>query len=50
LERELLREVGKHSTTRVTDNLLSAARACSNCGIENVPSVCASDTAKKTSA
>ena len=32
------REVDRHSTTRVTDVLLSAARACSNCGIENVPS------------
>jgi hypothetical protein len=36
--------VGKHPTTRITDNLLSAVRACSNSGIENVPSVCASET------
>jgi hypothetical protein len=35
-------EVDKHPTTRITDNLLSAVRACSNSGIENVPSVCAS--------
>jgi hypothetical protein len=37
-------EVDKHPTTRITDNLLSAVRACSNSGIENVPSVCASET------
>jgi hypothetical protein len=34
----------KHPTTRSTDNLLNAVRACSNSGIENVPSVCASET------
>ncbi len=41
------RAVGKHHTARITDVLLSAARACSNCGIENVPSICESDTTKK---
>src|SRR5712692_483854 len=44
---QIPRAVGKHPTTRITDILLGAARACSNCGIENVPSVCASDTTKK---
>jgi hypothetical protein len=39
-----VREVDKHPTTRITDNLLSAVRACSNRGIENVPSVCGSET------
>jgi hypothetical protein len=36
--------VGKHPTTRITDYLLSAVRVCSNSGIENVPSVCATET------
>jgi hypothetical protein len=36
--------VDKHHTTRITDNLLSAVRAWANSGIENVPSVCASET------
>jgi hypothetical protein len=39
--------VDKHPTTRLTDNLLSAPRACPNCGIENVSSVGASETTKK---
>jgi hypothetical protein len=39
--------VGKHRATRITDVLLSAARGCSNCGIENVHSFCASDTTMK---
>jgi hypothetical protein len=39
--------VGKHPTTRITDYLLSAVRACSNSGIENVPSVCATETTQE---
>jgi hypothetical protein len=40
--------VGKHPTPQITDVLLSAARACPNCGIENVLSVCTSDTTKNS--
>ncbi len=39
-----LRAVGKHPTTRITYNMLGPVRACSNGGIENVPSVRASET------